>query len=166
MKKYVFIDLEGTLVAPFYENASINNAHILKPDFMRETLNRLSPDEAYIFSYALYNDHDLKLYEIWLRQRLERVFNMRLPAPYSLEDFKRASEKEAGFSAGSLNLSTLRSLRGGKGGGFVDFINQVFVPKNELACYTLIDDEVKDSKTFAKNGAEINYIDASCISDD
>lgn len=166
MKKFLFIDLEGTLVAPFYENASINNAHILKPDFMKEKIKLIQPDAAFIFSYALYNDHDKKLYEIWLRQRLERIFNIDLPAPYSLEDFKNASEREAGFAPGSLNLSTLRSLRGGKAGGFIDFINHVFVPLYPQASYTLIDDEVKDGKVLAKNGSEINYIDASSISDE
>lgn len=166
MKKYLFLDLEGTLVAPFYENASINNAHILKPVFMKEQVKQVQPDEVFIFSYALYNDHDLKLYDIWLRPRLESIFGLRIPAPYSLEDFKLAAEKEAGLAVGSLNLSTLRSIRGGKRGGFIDFINHVFVPHNEVASYTLIDDEVTDSTTKAKDGSEIRYIDASCISDE
>lgn len=71
-EKHLFLDLEGTVVAPLMNGWF--NFNLMNVDLIKKWIEAIQPDHIHIFSFAIHNEFDVKSFNMHLRSVLERVF--------------------------------------------------------------------------------------------
>jgi hypothetical protein len=81
----VFIDLESTVIDT-WDNGNLYHKGIRQ---IKEHLSDYDIKEVFVFSYAIYDDIDKKEFVNEFKPRLENVLNVKVNAPWSIEDFRK-----------------------------------------------------------------------------
>jgi hypothetical protein len=71
---HLYIDLEDTIIAPVAEGWT--NVHLVNSEKVKAFIQELKPDHVHIFSFAIHSDHDRMLFNMWVRERLERALGV------------------------------------------------------------------------------------------
>jgi hypothetical protein len=83
MEKNLFLDLEETLIM------SWNNPTIINVEQIKKLIFDISPDNIHIFSAAIWDSNDVDHFEKHLKDRLEKVFEIKISFVLSMEECKR-----------------------------------------------------------------------------
>lgn len=75
MKKVVFLDLEDTVIDEFNK---VGFAQLVNTREVRAFLEAEAPDVVRLFSFALWNDHCIKQYEMFFQSRLNNALGVEI----------------------------------------------------------------------------------------
>lgn len=144
MTKQLFLDLEDTLITPVINGW--NQVDLVNIDKIKNFIQQWQPDSVNIFSFAIWNHHELHNFNTHLRGILEDVLGVRFGlVPTVDDDIMPACSRVKGIQI--LEFSELSAFFG-KGGSFRLFIqDQVNRSATTLERdVVLIDDMVKNEQ--------------------
>lgn len=139
--KHLFLDLEDTVVTPVTEGW--HNVSLMNVDKIKKFINEFKPDTVNIFSFAIHDEHDLKGFNLSLRDWLERELDVTLNlVPTLFGDILPVCCKMLKLGNGAVSFQDLRDFVG-KQEAFRMFVRSEF--KN--CDIVLIDDLVFNEKS-------------------
>jgi len=139
MDKILFLDLEETVIQ------SWDNPIFCNTDFILDILKQEQVKQVHIFSFAIYNDRDKKIFENTMKSGLEQHLGVEILSWVSI---KELIEKIFNHTNTLFDENELITLWG-KVRSFHDFCSSEF---NNIECI-LVDDVVPNSRfdLFDKN---------------
>ncbi len=115
--KYLFLDLENTVIDSWDNLIILNNPEVHK------NIKSISPDKVGIFSFAIWNEADKDKFFLSLMNSLNQLYNIQIDPNlvYSLEEVKQAV-------AGNIKLSNNDFIKCfGKDLAFIKFSRDKFI---------------------------------------
>lgn len=143
--KHLFLDLENTLITPVTEGWA--NAALLPLANVKHFIQSFGPDEVHLFSFAIGNKADVRLFNHLVRPRLQDALGVTFNlCPTVDDDILPACCKEKNLSRDFVDFSDLVDFWG-KQEAFKLYTTHLFanVPNVSVA---LLDDVVFDEDYF------------------
>jgi hypothetical protein len=141
MNKLVFLDLEDTLIKSAFV-ITLNNIEFCNTEFIKETLLKEGTNKVHIFSFAIRDNSDKRIFEEKFKKPLEEHFSIEILSCLSVEEIMKDVFE---FNSIEFEESEFTTIWG-KLRAFHDYCNNNFTYTDCL----LIDDTVPDS-TFILN---------------
>lgn len=84
MLRHLFLDLEDTVITPVVEGWF--NVHFINVERVRNIIAEWKPDFVHIFSFAIWNQHELLRFNQAVRPRLEQLLGVKLSIVPTVDD--------------------------------------------------------------------------------
>ena len=130
----LYLDLEATIIASWQDPHLINVASI------RHFLKERRITEVSIFSYAIYNDADKRIFAEQIKPDIERALGVTVMGWPSVQDMIREEKKYTGIVFDQAYEVTEYIQLRGKKDGFINYVQGTC----EFEVAILIDDVVPD----------------------
>lgn len=114
MNTCVFLDLEETIIDSWQSGLLVN------VQVLREFLEKNNVTEIGIFSFAVYNDRDLEIFNRDHKPFIEKALNVTVTSCVTVEQMQKSDTKFTGIFFD--NISDFISVRGKKD-AFINFVN-------------------------------------------
>jgi hypothetical protein len=73
---HLFLDLEDTIIAPVVEGWT--DTYMINVERVRHFINEFNPAYVHIFSFAIWNEHDKKAFQLFVQPKIERALGIKL----------------------------------------------------------------------------------------
>lgn len=121
---HLYLDLEDTIIAPVMDGWP--QTLTINEDKVRQYIDTYRPDYVHIFSFAIWNAWELKAFNMFTRQQVERTFGVTLVhVPTVDDDIIPACCKEMGLHRSTVDFQEMSNFWG-KQGAFKLYIRHHF----------------------------------------
>lgn len=152
-QRHLFLDLEDTVIEPVpYGWANTSLMNIAK---VRDFITAFKPNRVHLFSFAIYNQPDLKQFDYHIRARLEDALDVKLDMCPTVDDnIIPACARSHGVT--QISFSELTRVIG-KQNAFKMFVEQHFEGTENITV-ALLDDSVTDEDFSFANSTSCGII--------
>lgn len=147
--KLIFIDLEKTLISSWDGFISYTHPGLINERVIRRYLKTLKCSEIGIFSHAIYDNNDLKVFQRDMCRLIEKLLNVKVQWITTVESLRKQHQLEHITDAAYCRMYS-------KTDSFLQFVKNnhpIYIPVDatEVLEYILIDDEVQNSLSIGKD---------------
>ena len=144
MVKHLFLDLEDTIITPVVN--SWGAVDFINTERIKNFIETWQPDHVHIFSFAIWNLHELQKFNDLLRPHLEHNLGVRFEIVPTVDDnILPACRKVKNIQV--VDFSEMSAFWG-KGGAFHLFVKHWFGPKPTEQVQVVLIDDMVDDETF------------------
>lgn len=113
-RRHLFLDLEDTVITPVVDGWF--NTHLINTHKVRSFIEEFKPDAVHLFSFAIWNQEELKRFNLGTRERLEHSLRIKLSGIPTVDDeIIPVCCKVAGIDPGSITFSDMSDFWGKQG---------------------------------------------------
>jgi len=84
MNKHLFLDLEDTIITPVL--GGWHNTELINVQKISQIIKTFNPDTINLFSFAIWNKHELSEFNLSTRNMIERALNIKLQITPTVDD--------------------------------------------------------------------------------
>jgi hypothetical protein len=147
--RHLWLDLEDTVITPVVNGWF--NTHMINVQKVRAFIAEYKPDQVNIFSFALWNQHELERFKLGTLPMLERSLGVKIAAMPTVDDnMIPAACKVMNMNPETVDFQEMSNFWG-KQGTFILNMRHIFIHSHEHNKdieVVLLDDAVVDEEFF------------------
>jgi hypothetical protein len=111
LRKHLFLDLEDTVITPVMDGWF--NTHMINVAKVRKFIAEFKPDAVHLFSFAIWNQEELKRFNLGTRPMLENSLGIKLSGVPTVDDeIIPVCCRVKGIDPGRVNFSDMSDFWG------------------------------------------------------
>lgn len=84
MIRHLFLDLEDTIIAPVMDGWP--QTQTMNEDKVRAIIEQYKPDQVHLFSFAVWNQFELRAFNLFTRPQVERTIGRTFDSTWTVDD--------------------------------------------------------------------------------
>ena len=82
--RHLFLDLEDTIITPVMDGWF--NTHLINVEKIKRIMADFNPDRLHLFSFAVWNEEDLKQFNLGTRPMIENALGRQFDSTWTVDD--------------------------------------------------------------------------------